>query len=145
MEVTRKGCLTVHKPDCLKCGHLVPFVAEKEDCTAENGNDMCPAQAVQIVIGANVTRAVASIVKAMKANDPKLLADKMTKLSTYHDSVQSQVMTEVKRVMAHSHDGSAPLHHHEGGTVSVRGSIEPPPEDDDETPPPLPDTPTAQT
>ena len=101
MEVHHKASVLVCKTKCLECKHLVPFAESEFDCTVESGNDMCPAQSITITLGARVDKAAADIVAAMIAGNGLALARYYDKLSKYHETVQSQVMTEVQARLKH--------------------------------------------
>lgn len=108
MDAVSKGTLALCKPECIRCTHLVSFAEEHVDdaeeftCTAENGNDMCPAQAVLLVIGANVEKASTAIANAFIGGNAEDVAAKMRKLGGYHSTVQASIMAEVRRKLASS-------------------------------------------
>jgi hypothetical protein len=107
MEVVRKGCLSINRPECLQCSHLVPFAENTEDCTVDSGNDLCPAQSIQIVIGVNIKKASEDIAAAMRSHDPVRIGQKMEKVAALHESVQRQVMSAVDDLMGRTQTPNA--------------------------------------
>lgn len=62
--------LTLYRPECLKCGNLLPQLGEKYysldvSCSIENGNNLCPAGWFTFVVQGRKRRKVSKILSSM--------------------------------------------------------------------------------
>ena len=88
-----RGYFVIDRPNCLKCAHLAPDIADKAfSCTAENGNANCPAQSMTVIVGTNADKAGTAIAKAVQDGDFEKASKFFGKLGSYHEVIQQQVM-----------------------------------------------------
>ena len=94
-----KDTLYVPYKRCMECklfGGTFDKQAITHDCTAANGNSMCPAEYVTIELGAPVDTVAAQIVAATKADDSAALGTLYTKLARRPQYVQDLVKAKVE-------------------------------------------------
>ena len=97
VEEPEKNIMFIYSRNCLQCSSLVSYAKKAyEDCHYSNGNELCPASEMNIMIGTNFEKAAAVIRNAFKQRDAVKIARLMKKLSEYDPVVQDRVMSEIE-------------------------------------------------
>lgn len=96
-----RDVLFIHKEECLDCLQLTETGTRSyKKCHFTSGNDNCPAQTIQIVVGVPVEKAANAIARAQLSNDAVRLADLYAKLAERNEVVLTRVMNRVKQILS---------------------------------------------
>jgi hypothetical protein len=98
------GFFTIYNANCMRCTHLCPELEAKgkgkafKDCHYSRGNEDCPAQTAQIVIGIPIEKIAKNIVRYKQEQNSAKLAHVYSKLATKDDAQQHLVYQRVKEL-----------------------------------------------
>ncbi len=111
------GVLHVYSENCFRCTLLAPgmegekgFRAFKK-CSAEAGNENCPAASVRVVIGIPVRQLALSLLKAEEENDFAKIARIFARVSAKDDSVKQvfkNTVAQMRRQLESESDDESP-------------------------------------
>lgn len=91
--------IEIFKPECLGCGHLVPFVDHKyKKCHFSRGNTHCPAQSVQIQVRIPAEEIAQRFITAERIGDNLALARLYTKLASKPEWAQKRIKDTISRL-----------------------------------------------
>lgn len=104
MEETEKSELMIYSAKCLNCSHLCYGIegTKVETCTAENGNDRCPAQYVQVSIAVDVVRIASKIYEAKVNLNMKTLSRRMARLEKLPPTTIKKVLDKVDEMSSYA-------------------------------------------
>jgi len=94
--------LFLHKEKCLSCSHLCIGFPNTvvETCTVENGNTNCPAQAIQISVGVDITHIASKIYSAKVKMEIDTYARRLKLIRKFPKSTQRKILDAVDKMSA---------------------------------------------